>query len=136
MEIKWDQNMTAERLKAKAKESIAAVALQALKDANALCKEDTGVLIDTSLIGTILPKVTTRALTENEQEILDSAPGSDVQNGTLVWATPYAKRQYYTGQPSPDKNPNATTMWAHKGYAAHRAEYEQIARKAAGVDDK
>lgn len=35
------------------------------------------------------------------------------KDGLLVWDTVYAKRVYYTGTPSHDKNPDAELMWVH-----------------------
>lgn len=86
---------------------MAALGEQALKDANYFCKEDSGVLIDSSRF----------------EKTADGV--------ALIWNTPYAKRQYYTGQPSPDKNPNASMMWAHKGYQMGKAVYQKILDKAA-----
>lgn len=36
---------------------------------------------------------------------------SDLTKGELVWNTPYARRVYFTGTPSTDKNPDAELMW-------------------------
>jgi hypothetical protein len=45
--------------------------------------------------------------------IMSSLRASDLTQGTLVWDTPYAKRVYYTGVPSHDRNPDAELMWVH-----------------------
>ena len=61
---------------------------QILRDCNEFCKEDTGMLILSSLIH------------------------SKLNEGLLIWNTPYAARQYYeiqTANPSP--NHNATWRW-------------------------
>ena len=43
--------------------------------------------------------------------ILSSIDKTDRTNGVIVWDTPYAKRVYFTGTPSTDKNPDAELMW-------------------------
>lgn len=61
---------------------------QILRDCNEFCKEDTGILIMSSLIH------------------------SKLKEGVLIWNTPYAARQYYaipTANTSP--NHNATWRW-------------------------
>lgn len=63
------------------------LASQILADANKHVRMDTGELRDSSL----------RA--------------SDIPKGELVWDTPYAKRVYFTGTPSHDRNPDAELMW-------------------------
>lgn len=67
----------------------APLAEEILADCNEYCKEDTGMLIASSLIHSQLDK------------------------GLLVWATPYARRQYYEiRNASTDENPMATWRWA------------------------
>ena len=107
MKLEFDGNRVKMRVNAARDIGMAALGEQALKDANYFCKEDSGVLIDSSRI-------------EKEPDGVD-----------LTWNTPYSKRQYYTGQPSPDKNPNASMMWAHKGEAANKDVHLAILQKAA-----
>ena len=58
------------------------------KDCNTYCKEDTGMLIASSLIH------------------------SDLAKGLVIWQTPYAARQYYEIRTAyHDVNPNATWRW-------------------------
>ena len=45
--------------------------------------------------------------------IMSSLRASDLPKGELVWDTPYAKRVYFTGTPSTDRNPDAELMWVH-----------------------
>ena len=69
----------------------APLAEEILADCNEYCKEDTGMLIASSLIHSQLDK------------------------GLLVWATPYARRQYYEiRNASRDTNPRATWRWAEE----------------------
>ena len=84
---------------------IPAVAEQALADCNYFCKEDQGTLIKSS------------------------ETASDLKAGELVWNTPYAKRQYYTGQPSKDVNPNASMMWCEEARRANGNDWNRIAQK-------
>ena len=61
---------------------------QILRDCNRYCKEDTGMLIMSSLIH------------------------SDLKKGRLVWNTPYAARQYYAIQTAyKDVNSQASWRW-------------------------
>ena len=65
------------------------LAEEILADCNQFCKEDTGALIASSMIH------------------------SQLDRGILVWATPYARRQYYEiRNASRDTNPRATWRWA------------------------
>ncbi|MGY5350265.1 minor capsid protein [Bacillus subtilis] len=69
---------------------------EVLKDANYYAPHDTGNLI------------------------ASSQRASDLENGKLIWDTPYAKKVYYNPQYnfSKDKNPNARGLWfeAAKAY--------------------
>jgi hypothetical protein len=93
------------RVHTASEEATFAVANELLKDANYYCREDTGMLIASSL------------------------KASQPDKGLLIWDTPYAKRMYYTGSPSHDVNPNASTMWVHKAKSKHREKYKRIAQK-------
>ncbi len=103
MAVRVEFNKEAVRLRVRAASEKAtfAMATQALKDSNSYAKLDQGQLIDSSIIA------------------------SDLAGGFLVWDTPYAKKQYYTGNPSKDVNPSASLMWAHKA----RAQYGEVWRK-------
>ena len=52
------------------------------------------------------------------------------EDGLAVWDTPYAKKVYFTGEPSKDVNPNASLMWAQKGVDTHRKELQIVAQNA------
>lgn len=54
---------------------------------------------------------------------------SDLKKGRLVWNTPYARRQYYTGTPNKEKNPNASVLWCEKAYHAYRKDWALLAQK-------
>ena len=81
------------------------LASQILKDCNLYCKEDTGMLIASSFVH------------------------SDLDKGKLVWATPYAARQYYEIRTAyKDVNSNATWRWYEVAKKLHKADWERQAQ--------
>ena len=67
---------------------------------------------------------------EDQGTLKDSALiKSRPKEGLAIWDTPYAKRVYYTGKPSRDKNPDASLMWAQKAVDTYSKELAQIAQK-------
>ena len=81
------------------------LASQVLKDCNFYCKEDTGMLIMSSLIH------------------------SDLKKGKLVWQTPYAARQYYAIPTAyPDVNANATWRWCEVARNAYLSDWTRQAQ--------
>ena len=103
--VTLDRARVKARIKAGIDKMIPAVAEQALADCNYFAKRDQGTLIESS------------------------ETSSDIQNGELVWNTPYAKKQYYSGTPSKDVNPNASLMWCEKAHDTYGADWEKIAQK-------
>jgi hypothetical protein len=78
---------------------------QILKDCNRYCKEDTGMLIMSSLIH------------------------SDLKKGRLVWNTPYAARQYYEIRTAyTDVNANASWRWCEVAKSLHMADWGRQAQ--------
>ena len=80
---------------------------QILRDCNEFCKEDTGMLIMSSLIH------------------------SKLKEGLLIWNTPYAARQYYeiqTAHTSP--NHNAAWRWVE---VARNRYHEKWAKQAQAI---
>lgn len=68
---------------------------------------------------------------EDQGTLKDSALiASRPKEGLAIWDTPYAKRMYYTGTPSKDKNPDASLQWAKKGVDTHKKELNQVAQNA------
>lgn len=43
----------------------------------------------------------------------------------IHWSTPYAARQYYTGKPSHEHNPNATIRWAEKAKKQYGKDWQK-----------
>ena len=101
-----DRSRVAARIKAGKMAMVSAVAEQALPDCNYFAKRDQGTLIESS------------------------QTASDVENGQLVWDTPYARRQYYTGTPSLDQNPDASILWCEEAHDHFGKDWNKIAQKA------
>lgn len=64
--------------------------------------------------------------TLKKSALIESRP----KEGLAIWDTPYAKRVYYTGTPSKDKNSSASLQWAEKGVKTYKREIDQVAQKA------
>lgn len=102
--VELDRENVRARIKAASERATNAAATQALKDSNYYCKQDSEMLIKSSILA------------------------SQPEKGLLVWDTPYAKKQYYTGEPSHDVNPHASKMWAHTARAQHGEDWRKIAQ--------
>ncbi len=85
--------------------ALPALTQQILDDSNDFARFDTGALI------------------------ASSALHSDPNSGHIEWRTPYARRVYYTGTPSRDKNSRATLMWVETARRQHRRDWETLAQK-------
>lgn len=106
VKVTTDRARVAARIKAGTAAMIRTVSEQALSDCNYFAKRDQGTLIESS------------------------QTASDVENGLLVWDTPYARRQYYTGTPSLMENPNASILWCEEAHDHFGQEWQQIAQKS------
>ena len=97
-------------LRARWQANLAALSTQVLADCNRYARDDTGRMIASSRTA--------------------SAPAE----GRLVWATPYARRVYYTGKPSRAHNGGASLRWCEKAKGLHaRAWTRAAARMLGGV---
>lgn len=84
------------------------LASQILRDCNRYCKEDTGMLIMSSLIH------------------------SDLNHGILVWQTPYAARQYYEIKTAhKDVNHEASWRWCEVAKQNHGKRWAEQAQAIA-----
>lgn len=106
VKIMTDKSRIAQRINAGASATRIAVTNQVIEDSNYYCRQDQGMLIDSSLIA------------------------SEPEKGLAIWDTPYAQKTYYTGKPSKDVNPNASLMWCEVAKQAHGGDWEKIADKA------
>lgn len=87
---------------------MAMLSSEILKDCNRYCKEDTGMLIVSSYIH------------------------SDLNNGKLVWQTPYAARQYYEIRTAyKDVNSEASWRWCEVAKNNHKKDWERQAQAIA-----
>lgn len=59
---------------------------------------------------------------------MSSARGSNLSKGIIGWDTSYAKKVYFTGKPSTDKNPNASLMWVEVARAKHGADWNAFVK--------
>ena len=84
----------------------APLAEEILADCNEFCKEDTGALIASSL------------------------SHSQLDKGLLVWATPYARRQYWEIKTaSTDVNPGATWRWCEYAKSKRLGKWNKQAQR-------
>ena len=120
-------------MKIKAGESamIPVVTEAVIEYGNIFVREDQGVLMASSLIGTTVKDTVSRSnWSAEDRQTYSSASGSKPKEGLAIWDTPYAKRVYYTGKPSKDVNANASLMWAEKGVKTYKKELDQVAQNA------
>lgn len=90
-------------------EAQAALDLQVIKDSNFYCPRAEGTLQESALTA------------------------SEIGKGRVLWATPYARRQYYEApNKSKDKNPNARMKWFEEAKARQRENWLSIAQRKAG----
>lgn len=105
VKVTFDKQSVKAKIQNASKKATYVIANELLKDANYYCREDTGELNKSAI----------RA--------------SKLEEGLLVWDTPYAKTMYYMGSPVKDRNPNASLMWAHKASDENREAYIEMAQK-------
>jgi hypothetical protein len=89
--ITFDKGAVKARVNGINKNAIPIVAQEALKDANALARRQSGELVESSLTN------------------------SDLEHGKLVWQTKYARRMYYTGIPRRNKPARRPYVGAQSG---------------------
>lgn len=133
MSVKIETNLGKIRAKINAgKQAVTVAVTEAVVEyGNIYVREDQGVLMASSLIGTTLTDTVSKGnWSDEDKKNYASASGSNPKEGKAVWDTPYAKRMYYTGTPSHDVNPQASLMWAQKGVDTHKKELQLIAQKA------
>lgn len=107
VEVHFDAARVKARVEAANKEATPIITNEFIKDSNYYCREDTGEL--------------------ERSAIRASRP----EEGLAIWDTPYAKKMYYTGTPSRDRNPNASLMWGHKAARKNKAKYARMAQAIA-----
>ena len=104
--IKVDKSKVEAKVTGAWKECLPQLCEEILNDCNQYCKEDTGMLIASSFIH------------------------SRLDEGKLIWQTPYAKRQYWEIQTAfTDVNPQATWKWCEVAKRNHLGRWERQAQK-------
>lgn len=103
IQIKINQDAVETRVKTAWEKGLYILSNEILNDCNQYCKEDTGMLIASSLT--------------------HSRP----QFGKLVWQTPYAKRQYWSIRTS--LTPGRTWKWCETAKSKCRDKWKRIAEK-------
>ena len=105
VKIKVDETHIVNVIDKQWKSGLAMLSSIILRDCNRYCKEDTGMLILSSLIH------------------------SDLKNGRLIWRTPYAARQYYAIPTAyHDVNAEATWRWCEVAKNNHAARWGRQAQ--------
>lgn len=103
--IEFNKDAVLARVKAANEKALELVTGQFIKDANEYCPVDTETL--------------------RRSAITASKP----KEGLAIWDTPYAKKRYYTGAPSRDRNPKASIMWAQKAMDGNKKTYQDTWQK-------
>ena len=97
VKIEIDGNKIKYKIDRTVKNGMGMLAATILQDCNRYCKEDTGMLIASSYIH------------------------SDLNNGRLIWQTPYAARQYYEIRTAyHDVNSQASWKWCEVARKNHK----------------
>lgn len=104
--IKFDKNTTTFKITNTFNSKLGMLASEVLNDCNQYCKEDTGMLIASSYIH------------------------SRLDEGKLVWQTPYARRQYWEIRTAyKTVNPGATWRWCETAKRLHLAKWQRQAQR-------
>lgn len=105
VKITFDESKCVARIENAFKSKLGQLAGEVLNDCNQYAKEDTGMLIASSFIH------------------------SRLDEGQLIWQTPYAKRQYWEIRTAhTDVNPNASWKWCAVAKRKHKDKWERQAQ--------
>lgn len=103
VKINIDSNQVALKVQGAWDKGLFALSSQILGDCNQYCKEDRHTLIDSS------------------------GDHSKLDQGKLVWQTPYAKRQYWEIKTS--LTPGRTWKWCETAKRKYKKDWQRIAEK-------
>lgn len=78
------------------------------------------------LASQILGDANKHARMDTGEMIMSSQRASDLPKGLITWDTPYARRVYFTGTPSTDRNPDAELMWVHVARDRYGKDWETL----------
>ena len=106
VKITFDNSRCVTRITNSFKTGLGALSGEILNDCNQYCKMDTGMLIASSYIH------------------------SKLDEGILIWQTPYARRQYWEIKTAvPDMNPQASWKWCEVAKRKHSEQWERQAQR-------
>lgn len=104
--IEFNPERTRIKVEKSFKTGLGMLSAEVLADCNEYCKMDTGTLILSSMIH------------------------SRLDEGLLIWQTPYAARQYWKIETArTDKMPNAQWKWCEAAKKDHLPRWERLAQK-------
>lgn len=104
--IVFDKERCVTRITNSFKTGLGMLSGEILNDCNQYCKEDAGMLIASSYIH------------------------SELDEGRLIWQTPYARRQYWEIQTAvKDVNPKATWKWCEVAKQHHKEQWAKQAQR-------
>lgn len=106
VKITFDKSRCVTRITNTFNSNMGLLASEILNDCNQYCKEDTGMLIASSYVH------------------------SKLDEGKLIWQTPYARRQYWAIRTAfKTVNPGATWRWCEAAKQRHKARWERQAQR-------
>lgn len=106
VKITFDKSRCVTRITNTFNSNMGLLASEVLNDCNQYCKEDTGMLIASSYVH------------------------SKLDEGKLIWQTPYARRQYWAIRTAfKTVNPGATWRWCEAAKQRHKARWERQAQR-------
>lgn len=109
--IQIDKHAVEAKVKGAWKKGLPLLSQEILNDCNQYCKEDTGMLIASSMTHSVL------------------------NDGQLIWQTPYARRQYWEIRTAhKDVNPKATWKWCEAAKSAYKGQWQIQAQKLLEMD--
>lgn len=104
LKMRIDKHKIEARVESAFKQGMSVLAGEILNDCNQYCKEDSGTLIASSLIH------------------------SRLNEGRLIWQTPYARRQYWEIRTAyKDVNPHASWKWCEVAKKRHLGQWQRQA---------
>ena len=106
VKITFNKSRCVTRITNSFKTGLGALSGEILNDCNQYCKMDTGMLIASSYVH------------------------SKLDEGILIWQTPYARRQYWTKTAHTDMNSKATWKWCEEAKNRHKDQWARQAQKA------
>ena len=132
VKVTTDRARVAARIKAGKKSMLAILTEQVLSDCNRYAPQDCNILRASAAVNTGLQEKypVKEGTPEKKLALLEAAEGSRIEEGCIVWDVPYAKKRYYEGTPSKDKNGNASILWCEVAHDAHGKDWDKQAQKA------